>query len=139
MDRRRIPSIPGKGPQKGDYARKWDGFKKALQKVYWDIDELDKWNPRPIRSLEEGGVQGVEDVSLCWGVYVFLNKDKYVLYVGKGSKLAERIKRSFKGRPRVQRDYIRYVAAHQVHNAVETDKMEKELRNYYHPPWNRQF
>ena len=139
MDRRRIPSIPRSGPHKGEFATKWEGFRKALRKGYWNIGNLREWKPRPI-GYKKGGFRGVENVDDCCGVYVFLNKDKYVLYVGKSAgTLAKRIKKSFTEQPPSKRGYIRYVTAHRVTNAVETSKMEAELLWYYTPPWNTRF
>jgi hypothetical protein len=138
MDRRWIQTIPISQRYEGAFATKWEGFSRAWIREIGIDRGLTKWNPRRIRQNVEG-VWGVEDINQVCGVYVFLAKNDYVLYVGMSTQLKSEIIQKYKRIEPFKRRYIYKVAAHQAINRRYAKIMESDLLWYYTPPWNTRF
>jgi hypothetical protein len=137
---RRYLDIPTSRLWGGAHATKWKGFAIAWNRYIGDEDkELKKWNPRRIGE-DKDGVWGIEDIPDICGVYVFLNKENYVLYVGcsKGWLFSE-IKSRYRRFQNYEKNYVKLFAAHQAISARLAENMESDLLRYYTPPWNTKF
>jgi len=118
------------------WATKWEGFEKAKVR---EIRLKKRWNPRKIST--EGGniISGIEDINDVCGVYVFLNKNNYVLYIGSSKQLYTEIKNTFRRFSPSRRKCIEKICAYQVINSDEAEKFESDLLWYYTPPFNTKF
>ncbi|MEO0130117.1 MAG: GIY-YIG nuclease family protein [candidate division WOR-3 bacterium] len=132
MVRRWISSIPTSYAWKGAYATKWEGFEKARIRQWRIIKE---WK---IRRINEDDY-GIDDIENVCGIYVFLNKGNYVLYIGSSRNLQRRIRQTYDNFAEFQRAYIFKITACQVINKREAEIGESDLLWYYIPPWNTTF
>lgn len=136
MQRRWLRSIPISKGQRGAYASKWEGWKKAVQRKV-KREELWRWNPTPITRLND--LDFKEYVPDYCGVYVFLDRNNYVLYVGKSKYLGTEILRKHKRLSNNKRKHIKKFVVHRTINDAQAKKMELDLIWYYVPPWNKRF
>jgi hypothetical protein len=139
MQRRWFGNIHYSKAWKGVYATKWEGFRVAWKRGVGDSRiRLQEWPPEHIRE-NKGNICNLGDIREVCGVYVFLSRQLYVLYVGESKRLAERINVSYKGFPVHQRNHIIHFAAHQAINQQLAKSMESDLLWYYTPPWNTRY
>ena len=118
------------------WATKWEGFSKAIIRK---IRLKKRWNQRKIFTEEGNITGGIEDIDNVCGVYVFLNKDDYVLYVGSSKKLYDEIKNAFRRLSSSRQNCIKKICAYQVICYAEAKKLESDLLWYYTPPFNTRF
>jgi hypothetical protein len=138
MIRRLIPTLPTSRAWSGMYATRWEGFSKAWIRKHPTERGLYQWRPRPIGD-DSDGLFGIDDMGDVCGVYVFLARNGYVLYVGKSRNLRTEIKQRYRGFEQFRRRYIHQVTAHKSVNDAGAGKMESDLQWYYTPPWNTRF
>lgn len=122
----------------GAYATKWEGFSKAWVRKHSIERGLYSWDRRPI-GVDYQGLWGIDDIEDVCGVYVFLAKNSYVLYVGKSRSLRREIKLRYRHFEQYKRQYIHQLTAHKSINDAGASKMESDLLWYYTPPWNTRF
>ncbi len=139
MNRRWIHSIPMSPAWNGAYATRWAGFERAwIRSTCGDIRKLRKWNPRRVNE-NSFSFRSIKEIPDVCGVYVFLSRDNYVLYVGMSRRLGSEIRLRYKRFKNFQKRYIHLVAAHQALQTRLAKKMEEDLLWYYTPPWNTRF
>jgi len=138
VTRRYISTIPTSPAWDGAYATKWEGFSKAWIRRHPIERGLYKCYPRPIWA-DDCGICGVDDIGDVCGVYVFLAKNGYVLYIGKSRNLRTEIMQRYRSFEQFRKKYVHRVAAHKSINEDGAGKMESDLLWYYTPPWNTKF
>lgn len=136
MKRRWIHSIPASKAWRGEYATKWDGWEKAwIRNVV--KEKFPRWILTSISILKRDDFKSY--IPDYCGVYVFINRNDYVLYVGRSKKLGYEILQRFRSFDKYKRKYIRKFAAHRSYNMPQAKNMEMDLLRYYTPPWDTKY